>query len=221
MGGYHTGGAPVQSLFFETEPGIKLAYVVLKSNGGLTIPGRLPLVLIQGLTGVKEDWIVGGFLETLNNDRTILVFDNRGIGESTVPKVCDMPRYIGQLKRKRADQVDDAGLCARCAQAGAARWLRAIPLDGHLHGWHDRTARRTPGAAQYGHTSGPWLHLARRYFFFTATATPDLPLFFYFFFPQDEARLRRRSASSTPCSTAATCPVNPSRLKTSRPWSRR
>jgi len=41
---------------------------------------KMPLILVQGLSGVKEDWF--GIDKELARDRPVLIFDNRGVGES-------------------------------------------------------------------------------------------------------------------------------------------
>jgi len=51
-----------------------------------------PLLMIMGLSGVKEDW--HDLPERLAQDRPVAVFDNRGIGESDVP---DGPYTAEQL----------------------------------------------------------------------------------------------------------------------------
>jgi len=43
----------------------------------------VPLIMVQGLTGSKENW--DGLHLKLAKKRTVLVFDNRGVGETTYP----------------------------------------------------------------------------------------------------------------------------------------
>ncbi|MBI2059290.1 MAG: alpha/beta fold hydrolase [Nitrospirae bacterium] len=69
-------GSP-QAEFFEL-PDVGLSYRVL--NPGAT---GLPLVMVMGWTGVKEDW--ESLSDALAADRPVLIFDNRGMGESSVP----------------------------------------------------------------------------------------------------------------------------------------
>ena len=57
----------------------KQAYQVLNGNHANT-----PLVMVMGLSGVKEDW--APLAEALAKNRPVLVFDNRGIGESEIPE---------------------------------------------------------------------------------------------------------------------------------------
>eukprot|EP01006_Ploeotia_vitrea_P002002 TRINITY_DN106181_c0_g1_i1.p1 TRINITY_DN106181_c0_g1~~TRINITY_DN106181_c0_g1_i1.p1 ORF type:complete len:282 (+),score=22.09 TRINITY_DN106181_c0_g1_i1:20-865(+) len=59
-------------------PGVAIAYRVL----GKDVSGRYPLLMIQGLSGTKEDW--QELATTLSNERLIIVMDNRCIGESTI-----------------------------------------------------------------------------------------------------------------------------------------
>ncbi len=59
--------------------GVRLAYAIL--NPAAT---AVPLVMIMGLGGVKEDW--RHLAPALAADRPVLVQDNRGMGESDVPE---------------------------------------------------------------------------------------------------------------------------------------
>ena len=58
---------------------VSIAYRILGAKRDAT-----PLLMIMGLTAVKEDW--AELPEQLAADRQVLVFDNRGMGESSVPE---------------------------------------------------------------------------------------------------------------------------------------
>ncbi|KAJ3045061.1 hypothetical protein HDV00_011786 [Rhizophlyctis rosea] len=62
---------------FTTPDAAKLSYHVLNEAGG-----GMPAILVTGLSSIKEDW--GDFAETLSKQRPIVIFDNRGIGTSTL-----------------------------------------------------------------------------------------------------------------------------------------
>ena len=66
---------------------VRLTYRVFNADG----EGR-PLLMIMGLSGVKEDW--QDLPEALAADRPVAIFDNRGMGESDVP---DGPYTMDQL----------------------------------------------------------------------------------------------------------------------------
>lgn len=66
---------------------VRLTYRVFNAGAG----GQ-PLLMIMGLSGVKEDW--RDLPEALAVDRPVAVFDNRGMGESDVP---DGPYTMDQL----------------------------------------------------------------------------------------------------------------------------
>ena len=66
---------------------VRLTYRVFNAGAG----GQ-PLLMIMGLSGVKEDW--RDLPEALAADRPVAIFDNRGMGESDVP---DGPYTMDQL----------------------------------------------------------------------------------------------------------------------------
>ncbi len=76
-----------------------LAYRVLNPDGS-----GMPLVMIQGWSGVKEDW--GPFAEALAQDRPVLIYDNRGMGESGVPA---MPYTIEMMALDAVSLMDRLG----------------------------------------------------------------------------------------------------------------
>ena len=79
--------------------GVILAYRVLHPEAH-----GIPLVLIQGWTGVKEDW--GDFAERLAKERPVLIYDNRGMGESGSP---DMPYTVQMMADDAARLVEHVG----------------------------------------------------------------------------------------------------------------
>ncbi|CAG8832735.1 20438_t:CDS:2, partial [Gigaspora margarita] len=73
-----------ESRFFEQSDGSNIAYKILKSEN---IKNDIPLVLIIGFGGTKEHFM--GFDEELAKTQEVIIFDNRGIGESTVASYYD------------------------------------------------------------------------------------------------------------------------------------
>lgn len=80
-------------------PDVRLAYEILNPQGS-----GLPLVLIMGWTGVKEDW--GVMAERVAKHRPVLVFDNRGMGQSSVP---DGPYDMDMLAHDTLRLLDHVG----------------------------------------------------------------------------------------------------------------
>ncbi|RIB08470.1 Alpha/Beta hydrolase protein [Gigaspora rosea] len=68
-----------ETCFFEQQDGSKIAYKILKSANA---KNEVPLVMIMGLSNTKEFYF--GLDEELAKYQQVIVFDNRGIGESTV-----------------------------------------------------------------------------------------------------------------------------------------
>lgn len=66
------------SQFATSNDGTRIAYQQLGQAGH-----QVPLVMIVGLSGVKEDWLP--LSENLAKHRPVIVIDNRGIGESDIP----------------------------------------------------------------------------------------------------------------------------------------
>ena len=64
-----------------------------------------PLLMVMGWTGVKEDW--DSLPQTLGQKRQVVVFDNRGIGESTVT---EGPYSMEQLADDAMAVAEQAGL---------------------------------------------------------------------------------------------------------------
>lgn len=79
-------------------PDVRLAYQVLNPD-----LASLPLVMVMGWTGVKEDW--ESLSEAAAADRPILVFDNRGMGESSVPDGAYTMDMLAQDAVRLAEQV--------------------------------------------------------------------------------------------------------------------
>lgn len=68
---------PIPATRFVDLPGVRLACRLFAPDAA-----GLPVALIMGWTGVKEDW--GNVPLLLAADRPVLVFDNRGMGESSI-----------------------------------------------------------------------------------------------------------------------------------------
>ena len=79
--------------------GVRLAYQIW----GADRPGQ-PLLAVIGWTAVKEDW--RHFGEAIAQDRPVIVFDNRGIGESDVP---DGPYTMEQMAADALTVLEAAG----------------------------------------------------------------------------------------------------------------
>ena len=59
-----------------TRDGVKIAYQLIGEQSDI------PLVMVMGLSGVKEDW--RSLSQNLGKNRQVVVLDNRGLGESDV-----------------------------------------------------------------------------------------------------------------------------------------
>ncbi|RIB06328.1 Alpha/Beta hydrolase protein [Gigaspora rosea] len=70
-----------EAYFFEQQDGSRIAYNILEPQK-LDDIKKTPLVLIMGIYGVKE--IFMGLKEELAKNQKVIVFDNRGMGESSV-----------------------------------------------------------------------------------------------------------------------------------------
>ncbi|HYW93769.1 MAG TPA: alpha/beta hydrolase [Gammaproteobacteria bacterium] len=79
--------------------GVRLAWAALNEQGR-----GLPLVMVMGLGGVKEDW--RHLAPALAQDRPVLIQDNRGMGESDVP---EGPYDMEMLARDVYALMDAAG----------------------------------------------------------------------------------------------------------------
>ncbi|KAJ3047863.1 hypothetical protein HK097_011093 [Rhizophlyctis rosea] len=66
-----------QTDYITTTDGAKIAYRVLNKASS-----AIPAILVAGISSVKEDW--GAFAEELAKHRPVIIFDNRGIGFSTL-----------------------------------------------------------------------------------------------------------------------------------------
>ncbi|KAF0474670.1 alpha/beta hydrolase [Gigaspora margarita] len=70
-----------ETYFFEQQDGSRIAYNILEPQKPDDIK-KTPIVLIMGIYGVKE--IFMGLKEELAKNQKVIVFDNRGMGESSV-----------------------------------------------------------------------------------------------------------------------------------------
>ncbi|CAG8789638.1 6330_t:CDS:2, partial [Gigaspora rosea] len=73
-----------ETRFFEQQDGSKIAYKILESANA---KNEVPLVSILGMGETKEQFV--GYDEELAKYQQVIVFDNRGIGESTVASFYD------------------------------------------------------------------------------------------------------------------------------------
>lgn len=71
--------APAPVEFFKCRDGIELAYSLYQKGTGSSAC-LTPLVMINGLSSVKEDW--GSLPRIFARERDVVVFDNRCIGDS-------------------------------------------------------------------------------------------------------------------------------------------
>ncbi|PWN51233.1 alpha/beta-hydrolase [Violaceomyces palustris] len=67
---------------FKTQDGARIGYRVHGDD-----PRKTPLVLVNGLSAVMEDW--SPLVEALSKTRRVLIFDHRGIGASYTPEDWD------------------------------------------------------------------------------------------------------------------------------------
>jgi pimeloyl-ACP methyl ester carboxylesterase len=74
--------AQVTSQFCSSSDGVRLAYRVLYPKLP-SLRSNVPVVCVMGLSATKEDGLT--LANALCQDRPVLVFDNRGIGESDIP----------------------------------------------------------------------------------------------------------------------------------------
>ncbi|GAA5999445.1 alpha/beta fold hydrolase [Rhodotorula paludigena] len=89
---------------FERHDGYAFAYKVLGRNQRAT-----PLVLVHGLSAVGlVDWLP--LAQSLAEHRSVLIFDNRGIGASTVPRErADEPYDVRDMARDVVELVNHLG----------------------------------------------------------------------------------------------------------------
>ena len=76
--------------------GATIAYA--RVNAGAR--GATPVVLVQGITGVKEDWghLVGALAFSGGREREVVLMDNRGMGESSAPaRAYSMPEFADDV----------------------------------------------------------------------------------------------------------------------------
>ncbi|KAF0462070.1 alpha/beta hydrolase [Gigaspora margarita] len=93
-----------ETRFFEQKDGSEIAYRIFESE---TINNEIPLVLIMGLGGTKE--IFMGYEEELAKNQKVIVFDNRGIGESTVVSQSD-PITIELMAQDTTEFIKHLGI---------------------------------------------------------------------------------------------------------------
>lgn len=108
--------------YFHTTTGFKLEYSLLSPL--LSKSCNRPIVLIIGWTGVKEDWLQ--LSHSLSTDRSVLVFDNRGMGGSdigtspyTMRAMCDdcvelIAHCFGEHARVHLFGISMGGMIAQC-----------------------------------------------------------------------------------------------------------
>ncbi|CAG8470886.1 9309_t:CDS:2 [Ambispora leptoticha] len=72
----------LDTYFFEQQDGSRIAYKILESRKLEDLKNEPPLVLIMGLWATKELFM--GLEEELAKHRKVILFDNRGMGESSV-----------------------------------------------------------------------------------------------------------------------------------------
>ncbi|KAF9484709.1 alpha/beta-hydrolase [Pholiota conissans] len=86
-----------QPQFFVHQDGSKTAYEIV----GNDTTGAEPLVLVIGLSLIRGDW--EPLLSKLSEDRQVLVFDNRGMGDSTFSPSGDEDLTIELMARDLLD----------------------------------------------------------------------------------------------------------------------
>lgn len=65
-----------------TTQSVRIAYITYTPTDSTAAQHAIPLLLVQGWTGVKEDWYQ--LHTSVARRRPVLVFDNREMGQSTV-----------------------------------------------------------------------------------------------------------------------------------------
>jgi len=106
-----------------------------------------PLVMVMGLSGVKEDW--ASLADTLADSRQVLLIDNRGIGESDVPQggysikemADDVLAIANHLDWERFDLVGVSmgGMISQHLAVHAPRRIRKLVLMSTSHGGPNQT----------------------------------------------------------------------------------
>ena len=122
---------------FALFPDVQLAYRVYNAAA----PG-LPLMMVMGWTGVKEDW--DELPIELAHDRPVLVFDNRGMGESSIP---EGPYSMSQLagdalglmdllgwQRVHLMGISMGGMIAQTLALSAPHRIEKLVLGCTMHG---------------------------------------------------------------------------------------
>ncbi|CAG8506023.1 8382_t:CDS:2 [Ambispora leptoticha] len=71
-----------ETRFFEQQDGSRIAYKIIESRKSEDMKNEIPLVLIIGLWSNKEYFM--GLEKELAKHRKVILFDNRGMGESSV-----------------------------------------------------------------------------------------------------------------------------------------
>eukprot|EP01117_Protostelium_nocturnum_P009151 TRINITY_DN3276_c0_g1_i1.p1 TRINITY_DN3276_c0_g1~~TRINITY_DN3276_c0_g1_i1.p1 ORF type:complete len:305 (-),score=133.05 TRINITY_DN3276_c0_g1_i1:162-1076(-) len=96
----------VKTQFLKVKDGNEIAYQILNENGK-----KRPLVMIMGLTGVKENW--GEFSRLLSKDRPVLIFDNRAIGESKPSSTSEESKWyditLDSMAKDTASLIESQG----------------------------------------------------------------------------------------------------------------
>lgn len=147
--------------FEHAEPDIlKQAYVLLEPEAGSDKAVKSPIVLVQGWTGVKEDWLQ--LAELLAVHHPVLMFDNRGMGQTdrgtifpyTMPLLAadavSLARHVfGGTRRCHFVGISMGGMIVEtiallypavvlsltvgCSHMGCRTEIRGRPEDGLMH----------------------------------------------------------------------------------------
>ncbi len=135
-----------------TNDKVKIAYQVLGKTSK-----QPPLVMIIGLSGVKEDW--RSLSHDLAKNRQVIVMDNRGLGESDIPPgpystqmmATDVLAVINQLGYQKVDVMGHSlgGMIAQQFTALFPSNVRKLILASTCHGGPNQAPLKAESAQSF------------------------------------------------------------------------
>jgi len=119
-----------------THDGVKIAFQIFGDHS------EIPLVMVMGLSGVKEDW--RSLSQNLGKNRQVVVLDNRGLGESDVAPgpysietmANDVLAVTNELKLKKFDLMGMSmgGMICQHLAVHSPDLIRKLVLMSTSHG---------------------------------------------------------------------------------------